>query len=1071
MAEGRKFNIGRQSEQLLNEDMFKAYNRIKYVGYGPKTPVQQYQARIPDYALWIDSNTGEDVLKRYNQAKGIWSPMFEGYYHPACLTEMPKYPVEGQLMIDQNGVLRFYDDNQWKVAAAKSATNLSNVGAGISNFLLMQDMKPVTGTSNNYLVPYLAYGKLFDNKKFVPLTDYDGANDINLIYPKDASKSPNEKISWVHVNPTYLHNVNKRFIKVLDSIRNNNYFIDTTTTNTEFYGFKSGEPFGTLLRYIQTSVFDNPIEDINKETTDTVSDYRKVSGGIQLLNNGRTYDYIYAITYKFDSTEKSPGYVLTNNNDTNKTITIGDNNQVYVGTIGGGTPLVFLAGTYLEQSDYTYDKSTGMLEFSGASITNQMDLTVAAFADCVRNYDTAYNSLPHTQKPLFDVTATSANIDINGTLTIQHNYLKQVANFKHPVAFVQGVAGCLYNDAYNMNDEIEINSSTGQLKVFNFGSIPTTDTVKIMVADIGDALLSTGILDSNSAIVSDDITTNRDYLLFVNGICVSPSDLDISTGKLRFTEGSAAGSRYVLMSLDKGDSGIDLLFDSPVSYFTVQIDDANANVVYNDCNMVVAYAYDNTTNGVLIDQNCITKKISGEDAYSTGEIIKVLDTDDSSPYAYTYKIFNLNGDYTWSLLEQSEIDMIETQMITQFNGRGSLSIMSNPKLKGKKLTYYAYTYADEVDEHVTFGSGIAKIAVENHQADANIPDIQNFYVSRMQYYSPPGKGILASYINGIQVKSVDNDKIDCRFDITTPTHNNFIKKWGTQHDLYPLLKEINNETTLVDLMNLKATTYSNELKEYSVDINLLEMLKKLAAVIKEQETNNELFYYVEKLEAGELYSVDRSWCTFANRYPSFDNTYTSLNYIGPGSVNVYLNGVMLDKSSYSLFDNNNVILNDLAVSGGSDEWDLDKPDTHRMIKYYKEEYDKETGKTKGIVHKLLTKTPDEVMIEYRPDTSIRKVSYEIKETTYDSNGILYYEDYEFPNSLITSKDTIKIYIDGILYTGGYTIEDKNIILLNSPLQLDPIKKYFNTHPDTYSEWKKENGEYTYRKSRIIFEWR
>ena len=52
-----------------------------------------------------------------------------------------------------------------------------------------------------------------------------------------------------------------------------------------------------------------------------------------------------------------------------------------------------------------------------------------------------------------------------------------------------------------------------------------------------------------------------------------------------------------------------------------------------------------------------------------------------------------------------------------------------------------------------------------------------------------------------------------------------------------------------------------------------------------------------------------------------------------------------------------------------------------------------------------------------------------------------------------------------------TIEDKNIILLNSPLQLDPIKKYFNTHPDTYSKWKKENGEYTYRKSRIIFEWR
>ena len=90
--------------------------------------------------------------------------------------------------------------------------------------------------------------------------------------------------------------------------------------------------------------------------------------------------------------------------------------------------------------------------------------------------------------------------------------------------------------------------------------------------------------------------------------------------------------------------------------------------------------------------------------------------------------------------------------------------------------------------------------------------------------------------------------------------------------------------------------------------------------------------------------------------------------------------------------------------------------------------------------------------------------------TYDTE-VLSYDDYEFPNSLINTKDEVKIWIDGILYTGGYEIRNRDIILKNSPLKIDPIKLYFDTHPDEYKEWKKVNGEYYYRRSRIIFEWR
>ena len=300
----RRFNIGRQGEQLMNENLFNAYNRIKYIGNGLNVPIQQYQAPIPDYSLWINRATGNDVLNVYNQASRTWSPAFEGYYHPINLKEQPLYPVEGQLFIDSNGVLRYYEDKQWKVVGAASADDLSSMLMGISNFLIMPNMSQLTATARDYVVPSAAVGKLFDNKKFIPKDEYDEPNGgIRIIYPKTDGSAPEEKVSWVHVNPAFLCGARKRLIKVLDK---DNYFISTPTTNTEFYGYKLGNPAGTLLRYMQD--YGNN-ESISSDSTDTISDYRIVNQGIQLLNDGCKFDFIYAITYKFDTIESSVGNV------------------------------------------------------------------------------------------------------------------------------------------------------------------------------------------------------------------------------------------------------------------------------------------------------------------------------------------------------------------------------------------------------------------------------------------------------------------------------------------------------------------------------------------------------------------------------------------------------------------------------------------------------------------------------------------------------------------------------------------------------------------------------------------
>ena len=1167
--------FGRQGEQLMNEKVFNSFNRIKYIGNGLDAPKQEYQTPILDYSLWINRTTGSDVMQVYDQADKVWKPMFQGYYHPVNLKEQPLFPVDGQIFIDSNGVLRYYEDKQWKVVAAASADDSSAILMGLENFLIMPDMAPLSDTRKDYLVPSTAVGKMFDNKKLVTRDKYI-QKDMRVTYPINGLK-PEEILSWIHVNPAYLSGARKRLIKILPSMKSNNYFISTPTLNTEFYGFKNGETVGTLLRYLPDFGLEQPdnpavallengycplLEDegfvlleeqpeepyfgvtVNPEgeRIDTISDYRVVSGGIQLINDGVNYDFIYAITYKFDTVEDHPGSLVVGST------TVKDSNQIFVGEVGG-YPLVFLGGLYYDTGKYTY--SNGIISFNNDEISfyydpvtqtiyftravettievddgdedvltvllnldndnapitetidevleslethneieQSMDLVVVAFADVIRDETDKYSGMERQQIPPYEFDIKPENVvemEFDGVkeqvLRIQHKYLEQITRddckFKHPIAFVQGV-GTIYDEEFGIKDEMIINSN--EIIIRNFGpKDPNVKELKLLIADIGDARLSGGKVTTDKKIFDDRIKDGNRYLVFINGVCTSPSDHEVYDGYieiddlLKYTE-DVAETEYFLMSLEEGDKGIDLLFDSTVSYFTFKIEDNVEGQTYNNCDMVVSYVVsdkedEEDMNGVLIDRTAIQINDIGEESYSTGEILYLRDTDDEDVETYVYKIFNAKGNYQWD--KYSEVFSFEDAqrlnlMATQTNTEGSVSIM-NSRLKDKNIVYYAYSYADETDEPILKGSGSYKCAIKGHREDANIPDMQDFYVRRIHVYYPSNKGILSTYVNGLQVRSYDNETIECKYHI--PTHENLslVKTWGNECDLYNLIKAVTPDTNVEMLRQMKEGEFSEELKNFSITESLLERLIALRETILEIESNNRLDYFVEKLEQGEQYSADREWCNQSNRYTFFDNTYNSGTFFGPGNVDVYLNGVMLDRGSYSIFDSSRIILNDLNVAGGSDEYGID-PNGDKLIKYYVTKYNEEMGKTVGEVCRVYCESPDEVLVEYKTDTSIRKTSYEIKEVTYDT-GVLSYDDYEFPNSLLNTKDEIKIWIDGILYTGGYSIKNKDIILKNSPLQLDPIRLYFDSHPDIYKEWKQQNGEYTYRKSRIIFEWR
>ena len=234
----------------------------------------------------------------------------------------------------------------------------------------MPQLSQVSGYANNYLVPSVNLGKLFENNNYVSRDKYT-ASDVNFSY------TTTNPLRWIHVNPTFMYGAKKRLIKITKTGADA-YVINLPTNNTEFYGFKFGEPLGKLLTYVPKSYNINENVSNDSILNDTVSDYVPVTGGIKLINKGQTYDYIYAITYIFNDVNTSFGSMITD------TVRIGTQNQVYVGQINDD-PILFLDGLYLEQDYYDYNEADGVITFNGETITERMDMVVLSFNNIMKN--------------------------------------------------------------------------------------------------------------------------------------------------------------------------------------------------------------------------------------------------------------------------------------------------------------------------------------------------------------------------------------------------------------------------------------------------------------------------------------------------------------------------------------------------------------------------------------------------------------------------------------------------------------------------------------------------------------
>ena len=230
--------------------------------------------------------------------------------------------------------------------------------------------------------------------------------------------------------------------------------------------------------------------------------------------------------------------------------------------------------------------------------------------------------------------------------------------------------------------------------------------------------------------------------------------------------------------------------------------------------------------------------------------------------------------------------------------------------------------------------------------------------------------------------------------------------------------------------------------------------------------DGELLYIIERPEKNESASCIREVLSAVNRDMQYENGYNTIISLMPGVISAYLNGVRLERRDFTVIDDHTVMLHVPAV-GGQRNYDPEDKTTWNKYLFLN---------NKG-EHEITSLRDDYLVIEVRQDFNLKTQTVPVR---YPGQRIFYMEDDGIPKSLILTQDLIKIFINGVIYDGEYTINKDNgsITLLDSELEnmlnVDPIARHFEINAQAYDEYLEEYGKPYVAKpqiDKITFEWR
>lgn len=1111
---GRKFNIGRQDEQLLNDELHSLFMSLKYLNYDRYKAIeemmQERQTAIPDHALRIRHREGQDLLQAYYPTigDGVWKNLFDGYFHPASTERFD--PQDGtpvapyQLCIDPKfGTIHYWDPNQknWILA---NANYYDGSRLDTFNGMNYQYISPLEKISDEYYpVPFVPYGKLFSSSHFVsPSREEDGYIGVNNCGVVPGSNVDEELLTWVHVNATKLIKVDQRFIEIeRGNDRADRGFVGVTSLQSEFYLFEKNCRGGRLL-----------IKD---------KDFFDVVGGIQLSEEilfNTDNKYIYALTYYFDESPSNDGVLYS------RIGKLSGKNEVYIGALISDSISIFMDGLSLEQTDendndiYIHDRDEGTIIFTDdddAEIINQMQMSTLLFPK--RTAD-------------FTLSIEGANITINeDSVTVEVG--NNISGWKTPMVFCSGL-GLQETEIF---EDVIVNENSVTIKGLilpNDDNDKEKEIIKGYVADVGDSFVCKGVLNK-PYIEHEDIKAGEEYAVFVNGILLTPTNQDISVDNGIININNAEDVEfdnldYVVFNIDDADENkIALVFDESVSYYSIRIDDGGKAAVYNDCNFALLYVNSDTIDGykLLLDQAAIERPTNPvEGYYKGGQIIKA--TDHYGNYTY-YKY-----DYTEKapkIISEEQAAEVEA-LIGYYSTTGSIHLIGdNKEFEGGQFTYYAYNFANMIDE-VTVSGNKEDLPIPviyfNDKVDHEFSDESTW---NEIYYGSAGRlegwkincESLSTYINGLiyenkEINSVEG--VTRHYSVTHPKlkiikdkdyygernlwygletlYNKYVDK-VEEYKSNPEFENVSKDKIKAKILsqgdiNTWQLDEQDTVKNYFYSELLSKEALELTIYIHEDMKNEYTSYAIERIERDEFFAAHRDYIYLeagaTNIHPQVyrvtQDTIEADFLLVPGTVNIYLNGQLLAYEDYCKFDNNKIMFN-VDVCGVQQ---LPRPE--KMAEYLpedmneedKEEYKKLLEKKQviriieDIPYYIPTESRDVILVEKRDDMSIKSVTYDILTTSY--NSFEFTKDYyDMPDSLMNTTDFVKIYINGIYYDEGYTFTNaggiKGIKLLGKDaLTIDPIYEFFTRNPEEAEKYLQLHGEkYQRNIDKITFEWR
>ena len=655
-------------------------------------------------------------------------------------------------------------------------------------------------------------------------------------------------------------------------------------------------------------------------------------------------------------------------------------------------------------------------------------------------------------------------------------------NFPNPLIFYNGLAGYTFVD-----NEAHIDYENRTITIHDFGSVANDkkdyrDLSTIFAVSLGENnYRGYGVLE-DGVLYDEIISADNDYLVIVDGIVMSPynDDITVEDGKITITDATVAldsECTFIQLTDANDDSLIDdtdavlCIYDDMFAPYSIPIKRSgamNTSNAYDDCDSAVVMCGP----GVLVDREAIQRNFDASDTFVGGQIVKVRLKSVTDDEIYEWRMYTYSNEYVvLDPIEDGQIIQDCENMITYYKNKGT--ILLNPvSIDDQPVTVYAYTYVDSVDEKLLRGQRLIPIEVAGHST--NQKGNHTYSTNRTHLYDV-GVNALTTYINGILVNHTEEATTDVKGDLFfideqlsslfIPFTNRYREEQTdnrfNSQDMYNVLEAISYDDTLISEIQVRTATGVDHclvMKYFNSD-HQLEQAKALKKYIENDMKNNNLMYIIENVEHNESVSCHKQWGLARNENGNLPNSYVATTRLTPGIINVYVNGVLLEKDDYAIFDSNKIMIG-FDLVGGQEILPKNRGDYAHPYRVLTEE---------GFKF-IECEADDEVILEVRDDLTIKKRTYPIKDVSYETCSFDI-EDYDYPVSLSDSKDVIKIYINGVLYDGDYTNIDGVITLLECDLEEDPLYKYLRMHPSAMKKYEEKYGEYIKHEDTITFEWR